>query len=453
MIETYDHLKGIQINEKDIKPELPIHVILGASDYVKIKMQKYPRVGKMNEPIAEQTKIGWDHIMSPGRESDLVSSLYARTSVSDFDRLCDMNVLGVEENHLSHNENEYKKFKQQLERNEGGWYKSGVVWTENKVPLNNNKSGSLGRLKSLLKRLEQNPETFKAYNQVIRDQLLNNMIEKTSQNQSENPKEFFLPHRPVIRQNAESTKLRVVYDASAKSDSGYSLNDCLEKRPSLQNKLWDILMRTRFRSVVLCADIEKTFLQIRIKDKTRESLKFHWVDNITNNTIQILRFTRLVFGLNQSPFILEGTLKTHFEKYENMYLELIRKIRDDMYVDDLVTGEERLQEVEKIKSHAIELFEKGGFKLHKWHSNEPNLETNNLSSQKELNFAKEHLGTKANKTKILGLNWDKQRDTFIVEIPTESQRLTKRNVLKTLASIYDPLGFISPMLLIGKILF
>ena len=453
MIETYDHLKGIQINEKDIKPELPIHVILGASDYVKIKMQKYPRVGKMNEPIAEQTKIGWDHIMSPGRESDLVSSLYARTSVSDFDRLCDMNVLGVEENHLSHDENVYKKFKQQLERNEGGWYKSGVVWTENKVPLNNNKSGSLGRLKSLLKRLEQNPETFKAYNQVIRDQILNNMIEKTSQNQSENPKEFFLPHRPVIRQNAESTKLRVVYDASAKSDSGYSLNDCLEKRPSLQNKLWDILMRTRFRSVVLCADIEKTFLQIRIKDKTRESLKFHWVDNITNNTIQILRFTRLVFGLNQSPFILEGTLKTHFEKYENMYLELIRKIRDDMYVDDLVTGGERLQEVEKIKSHAIELFEKGGFKLHKWHSNEPNLETNNLSSQKELNFAKEHLGTKANKTKILGLNWDKQRDTFIVEIPTESQRLTKRNVLKTLASIYDPLGFISPMLLIGKILF
>ena len=96
---------------------------------------------------------------------------------------------------------------------------------------------------------------------------------------------------------------------------------------------------------------------------------------------------------------------------------------------------------------------KGGFKLHKWHSNEPNLETNDLSSQKELNFAKERLGTKANETKILGLNWDKQGDTFIVEIPTESQRLTKRNVLKTLASIYDPLGFILPVLLIGKILF
>ena len=74
IIETYDHLKGIKMNERDTKPELPIHAILGASDYVKTKMQKCPRVGKIDEPIAEQTKMGWV-IMSPGTESDLVSSL------------------------------------------------------------------------------------------------------------------------------------------------------------------------------------------------------------------------------------------------------------------------------------------------------------------------------------------------------------------------------------------
>ena len=198
---------------------------------------------------------------------------------------------------------------------------------------------------------------------------MNNVIVKVSENQSENPKEFFLPHRPVNRQNAESTKLREAYDPSAKSESGYSLNDCLEKGPSLQNKLWDILIRTTFRLGILCADIEKAFLQIRIKEKERESLKFHWIENLTNNTIQFLRFTRLIFGLNQSLFILEGTLKAHFERYESIYLELIRKIRDDMYVDDLVTGRESLQEVEKIKSESIELFEKRGFKLHKWQSN------------------------------------------------------------------------------------
>ena len=98
---------------------------------------------------------------------------------------------------------------------------------------------------------------------------MNNMIEKVSDYQSENQKYFFLPHRPVIRQNVESTKLRVVYDASAKSESGYFINNCLEKRSSLQNKFWDIPVRTRLRPVILCADIEKAFLQIPMKEKER----------------------------------------------------------------------------------------------------------------------------------------------------------------------------------------
>ena len=111
--------------------------------------------------------------------------------------------------------------------------------------------------------------------------------------------------------------------------------------------------------MILCADIEKAFLRIWIKEKERERvLKFHWVENLTKNTIQISRFTKLVFGLSQSPFILEAVLKTHFKMYESLYLELIRKIRDNMYVDDLVTGGEGLQEVEKIKSDSRELFEK-----------------------------------------------------------------------------------------------
>ena len=135
----------------------------------------------------------------------------------------------------------YTKFKQQLERNQGSWYQTGIAQTKNKVPINRNKSGSLGRLKSLLKRIEQYPEIFN--DQVIRDQLVNNIIEKVS----ENPKEFFLPHRPVIRQNTKSTNLRVVYDPLAKSESGYSLNDFLEKGPSFQNKSWDILITARFR--------------------------------------------------------------------------------------------------------------------------------------------------------------------------------------------------------------
>ena len=134
-----------------------------------------------------------------------------------------------------------------------------------------------------------------------------------------------------------------------KSEPGHSLNNFLEKRPSLQNKLWDTLIRTRFVTVISFADTEKAFLQILIRENERVTLKFQWIKNLTSNTIQILHFTRLVLGLNHSPFRTLQTrmLKIHFETYEIMYLELIRKIIDNMNVHDLMTGGKAGRELRK----------------------------------------------------------------------------------------------------------
>ena len=113
-------------------------------------------------------------------------------------------------------------------------------------------------------------------------------------------------HKAVVRVAEETTKVRIVYDASAKiSSKNASLNECLETGPALQNLILDILTRSRFRSILLCGDIEKTFLHMRIREFGRDILRFHWVDSLESKIIEILRFTRLVFGLTQSPFILE----------------------------------------------------------------------------------------------------------------------------------------------------
>ena len=240
-----------------------------------------------------------------------------------------------------------------------------------------------------------------------------------------------------VKNITKSTKLRVVYDASIKSESGFSLNDCLEKGPPLQNKLWHILIRTRFRSVVLCGDIEKAFLQIRIRENERDCLRFHWSKKVNYDVIKIYRFTRLVFGLNQSPFVLEGILKIHFENYFGMFREMIERVKDDIYVDDLVTGGESTSEVDKIKGDSVNLFQRGGFKLHKWHSNEQAPETNDSVNENKLNFAKKHLGTKLKETKIVGLLWDKREDFFIIQVLHVNKNRTKRNILSTLASFYD----------------
>ena len=109
----------------------------------------------------------------------------------------------------------------------------------------------------------------------------------------------------MIRESAETTKLRIVYDASAKSNKGtVSLNECLKTGHPLQNSLWDILIRSRFRLILLSGDIEKAFLQIRIRESERDVLRFHWVKISDPSVIEINRFNSLVFGLTHSPKVL-----------------------------------------------------------------------------------------------------------------------------------------------------
>ena len=124
---------------------------------------------------------------------------------------------------------------------------------------------------------------------------------------------FYLAHRPVIGESAETAKIRIEYEASANEcQTSTSLNESVETGPLLQNRLWDILIRSRFRPIILCSDIEKTFLQIRIRELQWGALRFHWVSNFDLNRIEVNRFTRLTFGLTQSLFIFEGMLKEYF---------------------------------------------------------------------------------------------------------------------------------------------
>ena len=101
--------------------------------------------------------------------------------------------------------------------------------------------------------------------------------------------------------------MRIVYDASAREMKSLpSLNDCLEIGPPLQNQLWKVLARTRFYAVVIAGDIEKAFLQIKIRPEDRDALRFHWINIEKPDEVCTSRFTRALFGLWPSPFLLGG---------------------------------------------------------------------------------------------------------------------------------------------------
>ena len=454
-INQYPHLQGVSMNDDDTKPELPVHVILGASEYAQIKTETKPRVGHPGEPVAEQTRFGWT-MMSPGKEIDLGNVLLTQTSSVDYENLCRLDVLGLKDTSPGSQENVYEEFQEQLTRSHEGWYQTGLPWKASHPPLQSNEVGSLKRLNSLTKRLEKNPELLEKYNNIIKEQLEDGVVERVTE--SAQAKEFYLPHKPVVRESAESSKVRIVFDASAReNESSPSLNECLETGPPLQNLLWNVLVRNRFYPVAITGDLMKAFLQVRIKECERDAMRFHWYKDLQTRVIEVLRFTRALFGLAPSPFLLEGVIKQHLKNCRERYPHETDEILKSLYVDDLIGGGTTTAEAQNLKEAATIVFQEAKFQLHKWHSNEASLETENEPSEpvrEEQSYAKSQLGVKAGETKLLGLPWNKADDKIAVQFQkSEVSTPTKREVLSNIAKIYDPLGVVSPTSLIGKLLY
>ena len=155
----------------------------------------------------------------------------------------------------------------------------------------------------------------------------------------------YLPHREVVRSDKETTKLRIVFDASAKRD-GPSLNDCVHAGPPLSPLPMDITMRFRCYQIALVGDIEKAFLMVGVKEADRDVLRFLWVKDpfASEPKVEINRFTRLVFGVSSSPFLLNATLQHHMSKYALSDPEFVKKFLEVLYVDDLSTGDRNVEE-------------------------------------------------------------------------------------------------------------
>ena len=179
-------------------------------------------------------------------------------------------------------------------------------------------------------------------------------------------KVHYVRHQAVIRKDAETTKLRIVYDALAKEGkSGTSLNDCLHTGPSLNPLLFEILVRFRENRVALIGDIEKAF----------SNIAFLWVDDArdSNSNVDLYRFCRVLFGLNASRFLLNGTIRHHLATSAEADPKFVEKMVDSFYVDGLVSGDSTTDKAHDVCNKARARMANGGFRLRKWKTNDPKL--------------------------------------------------------------------------------
>ena len=182
----------------------------------------------------------------------------------------------------------------------------------------------LTRLHYLRNRLQKNGSLLQEYQSTFDEQLKSGIIEVVPKSEEIIQNCFFLPHHGVIRQDKDTTKLRIVFDGSAKADNNVSLNDCLSKGPNHTPLILDILLRFRFYKIALIASIEKAFHQILINPSDRDMLRFLWFKNTDAGQMKILqyRFCQLPFGLKPSPAILNAVLQKHFAEYNTSEREM-----------------------------------------------------------------------------------------------------------------------------------
>jgi len=232
------------------------------------------------------------------------------------------------------------------------------------------------RLKSLKKKLEKT-EMIADYEKIFKEYERDKIIEKVPDDEIVKGvgEVHYLPHRPVVKEHRLTTKIRAVFDASCESEDGPSLNNCLYSGPNMLSKIFDVLMRFRFNRVAVLADIKKAFLNVEVADEHRDFLRFLWfnLESEEDDEIVVYRFLRVVFGLTSSPFLLNGTLKNHLEKYRDSDKDLIERLIDDFYVDDLVSGCNSVDAAKRFVVRSSEIMLEAGLELRKWVTNDPDL--------------------------------------------------------------------------------
>lgn len=440
-----------------------IDMLIGAEFFFDLLESGKIEIGK-NQLILQNTKFGWivagltpsiavvKFNCNQSTLSSLTCSFGAPEVLSEsLERFWELEIYNDgEKRALSREEEKCEQFfEQTTTRASDGRFIVRLPFRDKHLSIGNNREIALKRLNSLERGLKGNSVVRERYIKFMREYVdlgHMSMINSTVDNVES---AIYLPHHGVLKESSTSTKLRVVFDASAKNNKGVSLNDALFTGPVLQDNLINIILRFRFYKVALTADLQKMYRQVVVHPNDREFQRIVWRFSF-DEPVKDYCLNTVTYGQSCAPYLAIRCLRQLALEGKERYSLASAAILSDTYVDDIISGADTVENARALQRQLSELLKEGGFEAHKWCSNRKDTLSEVPAIYRETNSNLD-LDT-ADVIGTLGLEWDPILDEFCFKVLPMGNVSTKRKMLSAISKLFDPLGLIGPVLTTAKIL-
>ena len=478
-IKHWEYLQPILHEIPQFDCEVPIGLLIGGDASKLIEPMKVIPSSDSG-PYAFQTALGWCisgslHVECAENSNTIICNRIAVQDISTGE-LADHHIV-VEENFQDNKlhdsllrmyqtefvENqkeskalsvEDKRFLHTMEQHaqkEGKHHKLPLPLRNEITNLPNNRVMAVRRMQPLKKKLERDPHYHREYSKFMNNLLEKGIARECSNNGNEDDVSWFLPHHGVVKPNKPG-KVRPVFDCAAKF-LDRSLNKELLSGPDLTNLLLGVILRFRLEEVPCMADIESMYYQVLVSDKQRSLLKFlWWPKGDTSNGLKEYEMNAHVFGAISSPscanYALKKTANENEEKYGSSAANTLRR---NFYVDDMLKSVSSSAEMIDLINRIIGLCDEGGFNLTKFVSTNKEV-LNSLPPSKLAPRMKEYDLYEGSTfiERALGVHWCIVNDEMLFRIEFKDSPLTRKGILSTISSIYDPPGLASPFIFEGR---
>ncbi|XP_043496425.1 uncharacterized protein LOC122520402 [Polistes fuscatus] len=437
---------GIQLADPKFYEPANIDAILGVEIFA--SLWRAGQSIRLNENLmAQGTVLGW-LVMSTGN-TRTPQSVNCHTATVDLNSQLEKfwKIEEVAESSIrSHEENLCEAhYRSNTRRDDTGRYIVRLPFKEENQ-LGDSYTSALRRFHALERSLSRKPK--------IRDEYIKFLSEyeelghMTRIEGGPHEDRFYLPHHAVLKHTSITTKLRVVFDASAKTSNGKSLNNVLMVGPTIQEDLFALLVRFRSHAIAITADIAKMYRQIIIDPRDRKYQTILWRRQ-ESDPVKTYRLNTVTYGTASASFLATRTLhqlaSDEFDRFPRAAIAL----KEDFYVDDLLTGARTVREAKQVRDELISITAGAGMHLRQWASNCAEI-------LKDLDTADNNIiNLDSSETiKTLGVNWNAAEDNigYTVKRAADPSKVTKRVILSEISQLFDPLGLLGPVVINAKLM-